>query len=149
MKKIILLFSIVMFSLVSMSQTLSNPTAATVNATVDSEYYKVLTLDTLTLIENANYIFRVKGTKALDFKIGLYVDRLAGTVEGRMAAYGSLNGTSWVALADSMSWTGLTADAMDIETIDMTDFMWPYLRLKITQTDTATVIYKPYIYAKF
>ena len=149
MKKLFSLITIMVFAVVVMAQTLSNPTAATVNATITGEYYKVLTLDTLKDASIGNYIFRVKGTETLDFKIGLYSDRLSGTASGTLTAYGSLDGSNWVALGDSITVSSLAADAMDTETIDMTDYAWPYLRLKLNQTGTASFIHKPYIYAKY
>jgi len=149
MKKLFLLSFLFAFAFIVNAQTLSTPTAVTPDATITGEYYKMLTLDTTAFIETANYIFRVKGDETLDFKIGLYTDRLSGTAEGRLTAYGSLNGVNYIPLADSISWSGVTADVFDTETIELTDYNWPYLRLKLTQSDTASVIYKPYIYAKY
>ena len=122
MKRIILMFSIIMFAFVSMGQTLSTPAAVTPDATISGEYYKMLTLDTIVDVGNASYVFRVKGTETLDLKIGLYSDRISGTAGGYLIAYGSLNGVNYISLADTITISGVASDLFDSETIDLTNF---------------------------
>lgn len=136
-----------MFAFMANAQT--NPTAVATDASIIEPYYKVVTLDTLVDASNISFEFRVKGSQAMDFKIGLYSDRLSGTAAGTMIGYGSLDGVVYVSLGDTITFSGLSADNFDTETLDYTDFMWPYLKLTVTQTGTTAVIHKPWVYSKF
>ena len=149
MKKLIFFISLIMFAFVSMAQTLSTPAAVTPDATITGEYYKMLTLDTITDVGTASYVFRIKGTENINIKVGLYSDRLSGTAGGYLIAYGSLNGVNYISLADTITITGVSSDVFDTETIDLAAFNWPYLKLIMTQSGTASCIHKPYIYAKY
>lgn len=142
------MFSIIMFAFVAMAQTLSNPVAGTANATITGEYYKVVTLDTITDAAAKDYVFRVKGKDALSIKVGLYTDWVSGSAGGTLIAKGSLDGITYMNL-DTITISAVVSDVFDTETIDLAGYMYPYLKLTMTQSGTAKCVHKPYIYAKY
>lgn len=148
MKKLVLLFSIVLFAFALQAQTISNPTAVTANANITDAYYKVVTLDTLKNSANDNVVFRLKTVALMDFNVKLYTDFVSGSAGGTLIAAGSIDGTNYANI-DTITISSVTADAMDTEVITLNDYLYPYLKLTMTQTGTAVTVPKVFIYGKF
>lgn len=150
MKKLILFFSIIMFAFVSMAQT--NPTSVSVDATISNAYYKYVwgtTSDTLTNADTLNFVFRIKGDEVMNMNMKLYSDFVSGSAGGTLKAYSSIDGVNYALLDTSITVTALEADAMDAETITISNYNYPYLKLIYLQSGTAVTIPKVYVYAKY
>lgn len=149
MKKLVLLFSILVVSLLSMAQT--NPTAVSVDGYLTEPSYKYIwgsTSDTLTNADTLNFVYRVYGANSFDVKVGLYSDFVSGTAGGTLIGYGSLDGVNYFSIGDTITVSSLTADGFDAETLDYTNLMWPYVKFTYLQSGTAVTIPKVYVYAK-
>lgn len=150
MKKFLSLLIITVWVFAAFAQT--NPTEVTPDKTIVRDSYTYLwgtTADTLTNADTLEFVFRVKGTKQMDFKIGLYSDHVSGTAGGTLIGYGSLDGSNYFSLGDTITVSSLTQDTFDSETLDYTDYMWPYMKFIYLQTGTAVTIPYAYVYSKY
>lgn len=130
----------------------STPTEVTPDAYIYDASYVYLwgtSADTLTDADTLDFVFRVKGEKVQDFKIGLYSDFVSGSAGGTLIGYGSLDGVNYFSLADTITVASLEADAFDTETLDYSDYLWPYLKFEYLQSGTAVTVPKVYIYTKY
>ena len=149
MKKLFFIIFALIVSFGAIAQT--RVTEVTPNGTVSEPSYVYIwgsTADTLTNADTLNYVIRVYGNEVYDFKIGLYSDFVSGTAGGTLIGYGSLDGVNYFSLADTITVDSLEADAFDTETLDYSDYLWPYLKFIYLQSGTAVTIPKVYIYAK-
>jgi len=147
MKKFLGLFIIMVSVFVASAQTA--PTEVTPDAYLyDASYVYIFETDTITDADNVSFVFRVKGTKQLDFNIKLYSDWISGTAGGTLIAHSSPDGVNYAPI-DTITITGVTADAMDAEVITIRDYLYPYIKLVYTQTGTAVTVPRPYVYTKF
>lgn len=149
MKKLVLLFAIIIAAFAANAQTAVS--AVTPDGYINSPAYVYIwgsTSDTLTNADTLNFVFRVSGLDAYDFKVGLYSDHVSGTAGGTLIGYGSLDGVNYFSLGDTITVSSLTADAFDSETLDYVGYLWPYMKFTYLQTGTAVTVPKPYVYCK-
>jgi len=145
MKKIIVFLSMLIVAIFATAQT--KVTEVTPDGYLESGRYVYIwgsSADTLSNADTLNYSFRVKGEQVFDIKIGLYSDFVSGSAGGTLVGYGSLDGANYFSLGDTITVSSLTADGFDSETLDYSDFMWPYLKLIYLQSGTAVTIPKVY-----
>lgn len=148
MKKYISLLILVIGVFVANAQT--KPTEVTPDARVyEPTYVNIWSQDTLTNADTSNFVFRVKGTEALSFKVGLYSDHVSGTAGGTLIGYYSYDGTNYFSMGDTITVSSLTSDAFDSEELEYNDFNYPYMKLTYIQTGTAVTVQIPYVYAKY
>jgi hypothetical protein len=105
------------------------------------------TADTLTNADTLNYVLRIKGNDVQDFNIKLYSDFVSGTAGGTLTSYSSIDGVNYVPV-DTITVTSLTADAMDAETMNLDNYLYPYVKFIYLQSGTAVTIPKVYVYTK-
>lgn len=149
MKRLIFLFTVMLFAFAAIAQTA--PTEVAPDAYLyDASYTYVFgtTADTITDADNTSFVFRVKGTNQLDFNIKLYSDWVSGTAGGTLIAHSSPDGVNYAPI-DTITITGVTADAMDTEVITIRDYLYPYIKLVYTQTGTAVTVPRAYVYTKY
>lgn len=150
MKKIIGLLIFVVWTIASMAQTA--PTEVTPDDYLSKPTYEYVwgtTSDTLTNADTLNFVYRIKGNESPDIVIKLYSDFVSGTAGGTLKAYSSPDGVNYAVLDTFITVTSLTADGLDAETISVTDYMYPYLKLIYLQSGTAVTIPRAYVYAKY
>lgn len=148
MKKLVLLFSIIVFAFAAMAQTAV--TNVTPNGYISDPAYVYIwgsTSDTLTNADTLDYVARIYGNEVYDFNIQLYSDHVSGTAGGTLMAYRSIDGVNYTVL-DTITVSSLTADALDAEVINLDNFLYPYLKFEYLQTGTAVTVPKVYIYCK-
>ena len=150
MKKLLGILLITVWAFAAFSQT--SPTEVTPDSYVTNASYTYLwgtTADTLTNADTLEFVFRVRGTNEMDFKIGLYSDHVSGTAGGTLIGYGSFDGVNYFSLGDTITVSSLSADAFDAETLDYTDYLWPYMKFIYLQTGTAITVPYAYVYSKY
>lgn len=150
MKKLLLFTILTFWVFISFAQT--TPAEVTPNAYITEPYYKTIwgtTADTLSNADTLTFVFRIKGTQMPTFKIGLYSDFVSGSAGGTLIGYGSLNGVNYFSLGDTITVSSLTADGFDTETLDYSNYLWPYLKLIYLQSGTAVTIPKVFVYSKY
>lgn len=151
MKKLILFSILFAIAFISTAQTKA-PRVATDGSLEGSAYVYIggTSADTLTNADTLVYTMRVTSDATQDYLFRLYNDFVSGTAGGKLKTYKSINGTTWevTAAADSITVSGLTADALDSEAITVSDFLYPYLKVVYTQSGTAKTVPKVYIYTK-
>jgi len=144
MKKLILLFTVLIMVFAVNAQTISRPTDVVVDSYIPAPQYAVIS-DSLTNAETTTWVFRVKGNEVNNFTVKLYLDWVSGTAGGVLTPYKSIDGVNYSVLGDTtITASAVTADVMDTETIDISDFNYPYLKLIYIQSGTAVT--KPKIY---
>jgi len=146
-----LVFLIIMVMVGFLASGQSTPTEVTPDGYVlepDYQYIWGATSDTLTNADTLNYVWRVRGFKTYDVDIKLYQDHVSGTPSGTLVAYESIDGVNYEATGDTITFSSLAADAMDSETIDLGDFLAPYLKVTLLQSGTGVHVPKVYLYAK-
>lgn len=148
MKKYLFLLIAMVFVFAANAQT--TPTEVSPDAYVyNASYVNIGTTDTLTDADSWEFVFRVKGSTSLDFNVGLYSDHISGTAGGTLIASASLDGVNYITNLDTITISGLTADAFDAEVMTISNFKYPYMKFTFTQTGTASTVQIPYVYAKY
>jgi hypothetical protein len=148
MKNLILFVLFILVSSVLFAQT--RPTEVTPDSRITKPVYEYIwgtTADTLTNADTLTHVIRVKGDWVQDFNIRLYSDFVSGTAGGTLKAYQSPDGVNYEVF-DTITVSSLTADALDVEVINMDNYLYPYLKLIYLQTGTAVTIPRAYIYSK-
>lgn len=144
MKRLIFLFAAMFVMLAVNAQTISKPTDVVVNSYIPAPQYAAIS-DSLTNVDTTTWVFRVKGYEVNNFTVKLYLDWVSGTAGGVLTPYKSIDGVNYSVLGDTtITTSAVTADVMDTETIDISDFNYPYLKLIYIQSGTAVT--KPKIY---
>lgn len=148
MKKVIY-FLILMVSVVAATaQTISNPTEVSPDSYIYDASYVAID-DSLTNVDTTLYTFRVKGSVEQDFTIKLYLDWVSGTAGGVLTVLQSIDGVNYQAYTDStITATGVTEDGMEAETIELSGYLYPYMRLQYIQSGTAVTRPKIFVYSK-
>jgi hypothetical protein len=133
----------------------TSPTVVSTDGTIQDAYNKYIwgtVADTLTDADTLTFVYRIKARsnsgQTQDFAIKLYNDRVSGTAGGTLVAYSSPDGVNYITTTDTITVSGLSADAMDSEVITLDNFMQPYLKFIYLQTGTAVTIPKVYVYSK-
>lgn len=151
MKRIIILLSFIVAATMSMAQ--NRVTEITADGYISGAAYVYVggtTADTLTDVDTLTYVLRVKGNQTMDIKAQIYNDFISGTAGGKLKSYKSIDGINYVitAAADSITVSGVTADALDSEELTYNDCMFPYVKFIYIQSGTAVCVPRIYIYAK-
>lgn len=151
MKKIILIFAFIGFAIVSMAQ--SAPTQITPDGYITQPLYQYIfgtTADTMTNADTSTFVYRVKGNSTLDFNMQLYIDFVSGSSGGTVITYRSIDGNDYTAtgVGDTITFSTITADALQSTVIDLDNFNFPYLKLIFIQAGTAVVVPRVYVYCK-
>jgi hypothetical protein len=147
MKRFLGLLIIMFAVLVASAQTVVTPTEAVPDSYIYDASY-VYVSDSLTNVDTTLYTFRVKGTITQDFTVKLYLDWVSGTAGGVLTMYKSIDGVNYAAIDTTITATGVTADIMDTETIELDNFNYPYLKAEYIQSGTAVTRPKIYLYTK-
>lgn len=147
MKKLIFLLSILLVSVFVNAQTKTTPTEVSPDAYISGASYSYVA-DVLTNVDTTTFVYRVKGQKSQDFTIKLYLDWVSGTAGGVLTAYKSIDGVNYAAVDTTITASSVTADVMDAETIELDNFVYPYLKLIYIQSGTAVTNPKIYVYNK-
>ena len=148
MKNILISLFVMLFSISGFAQTKMAEVAP--NGYITEPAYVYLfgtTADTLTNVDTLTSVLRIMGVEAQDFNIQLYNDHVSGTAGGVLIASRSINGVTYTNL-DTITVSGLSADALDSEVINLDDFLWPYLKFRYIQSGTAVTVPKLIIYTK-
>lgn len=150
MKKIVFIILLfVGFATVSMGQ--SKPTEVTPDGYFTKPVYMYVfgtTADTITDADNTSFVWRVKGNYTQDFNLQLYTDFVSGSASGTVITYRSIDGITYTSTGDTITFTSVTADALQPVVISLSDFNYPYLKVTYTQTGTAVVVPKVFAYTK-
>jgi hypothetical protein len=148
MKNLLISLVVMLFSVSGFAQTKMAEVAPDGYITEPSYVYVWgSTSDTLTDTDTADFVFRIMGVDAQDFNIQLYNDHVSGTAGGVLIASRSINGVTYTNL-DTITVSGLTADALDSEVINLDDYLWPYLKFRYITSGTAVTVPKLIIYTK-
>lgn len=146
---------LIMFMFIAFLGFAVNAQTAVTEVTPDSyiggpayEYIFGTTSDTIEDADNTSHVIRIKGNYTQDYTIKLYNDWVSGTAGGTLVTYSSIDGVNYETTEDTITIASVTADAMDSETITLSDYNSPYLKATYTQTGTAVTIPKVFIYTK-
>lgn len=151
MKNTLLILTLLLVSFAMFGQT--KPTEVAPDSYIREPSYQYIfgtTADTLTNADTLSWVVRIKGDKTQDFAIKLYNDYVSGTAGGKLKTYSSPDGVNYevTAAGDSITVTGLGADALDAEVITLDNYLRPYLKFIYIQSGTAVTIPRVYIYTK-
>lgn len=150
MKKIVfVLMGLFVILLACKPQT--KPTEVTPDAYITKPVYLYMfgtTSDTITNAAADSVHLRIKGNRTYDLTIKLYSDHVSGTAGGTLIGYNSIDGVNYQANGDTITISGVAADAMDAEVISLDNYNYPYYKLIYTQTGTAVTVPRVYVYAK-
>lgn len=151
MKRLSILVSTVLGMVLTLNAQ-NTPTEVAPDGSLSNASYAYVfgtTADTLTNATADTVVLRIKGNYAQDFNIKAYSDHVSGTAGGTLILNHSMDGVNYeVSVGDTITLTGITADAMDSEVINKVKFLYPYMRLIWTQTGTAVTVPRAYIYTK-
>ena len=148
MKKLVLLFTALIMVFAVNAQTISKPTEVVPDSFISGPQYAAVS-DSLTNTDTTTWVFRVKGYDVENFTVKLYLDWVSGTAGGVLTPWKSIDGVNYSILGDTIiTASSVTADVMDTETIDIDDFLYPYLKLIYIQSGTAVTRPKIYVYNK-
>lgn len=147
MKKFIFFIASMLVFSFAFTQTLTTPTEPAPDSYIYEADYAYVT-DSLNDVDTTLYVFRVKGLETENFTIKLYLDWVSGTAGGVLTALYSIDGVNYTAVDTVITASAVTADVMDAETIDLDDFLYPYLKLQYIQSGTAITRPKIWIYNK-
>ena len=148
MKKLLLLFTALIVVFAINAQTISKPTEVVPDSYISGPQYAAIS-DSLNDTDTTSWVFRVKGNEVENLTVKLYLDWVSGTAGGVLTPHKSIDGVNYSVLGDTViTASGVTADVMDAETIDIDDFLYPYLKLIYIQSGTAITRPKIYVYNK-
>ena len=146
MKKLITLLILVFVAFTGFSQT--NVSSVSADGYLTAGKYVSIwgsTSDTLTNADTLSYTMRIKGVQTFDVNSQVYIDWVSGEAAYKVYTYNSIDGVNWSAkTADSLTITGVTADAMNATVLSFTDEMNVYKKIELIQSGTAVTIPKQY-----
>jgi len=150
MKKILFLIAMLIgFTFMAVGQV--RPAEVTPDGYITQPTYQYVfgtTADTITNAASTSFVWRVKGNETQDFSVQLYLDFVSGSASGTAILYRSIDGVNYGAVGDTITATSVTADAMQTDVITISDFNYPYLKAIYTQTGTAVMVPKLFLYTK-
>jgi len=139
MRKFVLTLAIMLIGMISFAQSDYTYSFTTVNDASGTTWDYA---DTLTNGETLDAIIRLKSAAPLDLNFQVVTDEISGTGTYTLTLYGSNDGSTFVAVADStVSITdALTADGSGW--VKANDWGWSYVKLLMTSTGTETSRHK-------
>ena len=138
MKKLFLVLAVMLVGMISFAQS-DNTYSLTVVGSAAGTLWDYA--DTTSNGETTDAIIRLKSTDPLNLTFQIVFDELTGTSTGTGTFYGSNDGTTWQACADSIS-TALTADGSIW--VHKAHFGYSYCKVLLTTTGTETSTAKLY-----
>ncbi len=138
MKNLLLLFAIMLIGMISFAQADNAYTLTTSNSAKGTLWDNA---DTSSNGGTTDAIIRLKSDTPLNLTFQIVFDEVSGAVTGTATFFGSNDGTTWQACADSIS-AALTADGSIW--IHKLNFGYSYCRLLLTKTGTETSCEKLY-----
>ena len=150
MNKLMIILLGAMLGVVANAQ--NAPTKVTANGYISGDSYVYLlgtTSDTLTNADTTTYVLRVKGTQLGDYNFKAGYDHVSGTAGGTLIMSQSIDGVNYFSESgDTITLSGITADGVDTEVINKVKFLYPYAKFTWTQSGTAVIVPKIYVYTK-
>lgn len=141
MKKLVTLLILVFVAFTGFSQT--NVSSVSTDGYLTAGKYVSIwgsTSDTLTNADTLTYVIRIKGEQTFDINSQVYIDWVSGEAAYKVYTYNSIDGVNYSAkTADSLTITGVTADAMNATVLSFTDEMNVYKKIQLIQSGAAAV----------
>lgn len=130
MKKILfVIIAILAMCLQGMAQTTVNQTATSKSSLQgDYVYYWGATTDTLVASDDITLDIRVKGEGTPNIGLMLYVTKVSGTVTNSFVLYYSMDGVNYTTTGDTITLSNASTGVAG--TVNLDDFVYPYLRIK-------------------
>lgn len=150
MKKLFILMLMVVLGTTINAQSI--PAESSADGYISGASYVYLlgtTSDTLTDADTVTTVLRVKGNFLADVNVKASYDHVSGTAGGTLVFEQSIDGVNYFTEAgDTITLSGITADGVDTEAINKVKFLYPFARFTWTQSGTAVVVPKIYVYTK-
>ena len=141
MKKLIFILAILFSGMLTFAQSDYTYSITTLNDASGTFWNYA---DTTTNGETLDAIIRVKSNTVMDLGFQIIGDEVTGTATQTATLYGSNDGTTFVAVADSTVSISAALTADGSIWVKANDWGWSYVKLLMTTTGTETSTFKCY-----